>query len=57
MKEVRVGDRVVDKESMRMGVVLELNEDTGQLRVDFSGDIDWIEEGSATKMLLETEGH
>jgi len=57
MREVKIGDKVVDKGSMRMGVVVELNEDNGQIRVDFSGDVDWIEEGMATKMLLETEGH
>ena len=60
-----IGDKAVDKQSMRMGTVVDLVEefdDSGNTtyhaaKIDFgNGTVDWISGDNVTSLLMETEG-
>jgi len=63
IKYIKIGDKIVDSESMRMGTIVDLVEELDadgnmtyqSAKIDFSnGDIDWISGDRVTKLLLET---
>ena len=63
MRTFDIGDRVADKESMRMGTVVDLVEERNEqgditylgAKIDFgNGIVDWVSGDSVTKLLLES---
>lgn len=63
MRTFDIGDRVADKESMRMGTVVDLVEERNEqgditylgAKIDFgNGIVDWVSGDNVTKLLLES---
>tara|TARA_R100000458_G_C8140671_1_gene152021 strand:- start:383 stop:580 length:198 start_codon:yes stop_codon:yes gene_type:complete len=63
MTNYQVGDKAVDKQSMRMGTIIDLVEEYDEqgnqtyyaAKIDFGdGTSDWINGNNITKLLMET---